>query len=169
MSNVEREVDEFLSQSVSEHPEQQGMMEQDFASIPTPGDFNEAWIKYIIEYHLPHLKEQEVKILVSYMKPLIDLAAKTNILRREIPMHLLQYDIIWDMYRMYEQKGKYDSRLMVCQEIVRHAFELQLNRAVKGWQGELIFTKRFDIRNKLRDSGKSWKGFFKKKGEEEED
>ena len=163
MVNVEHEVDEFLNQHV-DHPEMESSMEQAYAGIPVPGDFNEAWIKYIIEFHLP--KDLE-RILILYLKPLIDLAAKSNILRREIPMHLLQYDLIWDMYRMYEQKGKYDSRLLVCQEIIRHALELQLNRSVKGWQGELIFTKRFDIRNRNKESGKGWKGFFNNKNEED--
>ena len=165
MPEVEQEVDEFLQQQ-SEHPEMQGIMQQDYASIPMPGDFNEAWIKYIIEFHLP--KDLE-RILILYLKPLVDLAAKSNILRKEIPMHLLQYDLIWDMYRMYEQKGKYDSRLMVCQEIIRHALELQLNRSVKGWQGELIFTKRFDIRNRNKEKDTGWRGLFKKKNEEEEE
>ena len=159
MVNVESEVDEFLGQQI-DHPDVEPVMNQAYGDIPMPGDFNEAWIKYIIEFHLP--KDLE-KLLVLYLKPLVDLAAKTNIQRPEIPMHLLQYDLVWDMYRMYEQKGRYDSRLLVCQEIIRHALELQLNRSVKGWQGELIFTKRFDIRQRMKEKTSGWKGMFSKK------
>lgn len=152
-------MDDFLSQSV-EHPEQQAVMDRAYSEIPSPSSFDEAWIKYIIEFHLP--KDLE-KLLILYMKPLIDLAAKSNLKRAEIPMHLLAYDIIWDEYRIYERKGRYDSRLMVCQEIIRHAFELQLNRSVEGWQGNLIFTRKFDIQHHMEKQKNRFSNFFKNK------
>ena len=165
MVEIEKEIDDFLSQDM-EHPELETSMQRAYSDIPSPSDFDEAWIKYIIEFHLP--KDLE-RLLILYLKPLVDLAAKSNILRQEIPMHLLEYDIIWDMYRIYERKGKYDSKLMVCQEIIRHALELQLCRSVKGWQGELIFTRKFDIRQRMREKAQSWTKYFKKKKEDEED
>ena len=159
MPNVENEIDDFLGQQTSEHPEQESVMQREYGNIPNPSDFDEAWIKYIIEFHLP--KDLE-KLLVLYLKPLVDLAAKSNILRQEIPMHLLEYDIIWDMYRIYERKGRYDSKLMVCQEIIRHALELQLNRSVKGWQGELIFTRKFDIRQRMKEKSEGFGKYFRR-------
>lgn len=140
-------------------------MKEAYANIPSLGTHEQAWIKYIIEFHLP--KDLE-KILLLYLKPLIDLAAKTNLKRREIPIHLLEYDIIWDQYRIYERKGKYDSRLLVCQEIIRHALELQLNRSVDGWQGNLLFTKKFDIEHHMQQQKEGWTRYFKTKKEDEE-
>jgi len=103
---------------------------------------DEAWMKYIIEFNLPNDLKQ---MLISYLKPLVDLAPKSNIRRKEIPMHLIQYDLIWDRYFIYMKKGKYDPNLLVVQEIIRHAIELQLNRSVDGWLGRLMHTRLFRI------------------------
>jgi len=130
-----------------------------------PTTIDAAWTKYIIEFNLP--KELQ-DLLIQYTKPIVDLAAKSNILRREIPMHLLQYDLIWQRYRIFMHKGKFDPKLYVYKELIRHALELQLNRSVEGWQGELLFTRKFDVtqRRSARRAGRLT-GFFKRKEEEE--
>ncbi|RLF35427.1 MAG: hypothetical protein DRN08_03050 [Thermoplasmata archaeon] len=110
--------------------------------------YETAWIRYIMEFRLP--KELE-DMLIKYTTPLVDLAAKSNIRRVEIPMHLLQYDIIWKKYRTHMHKGRWDPKLYVYKDIIRHAFELNLNRSVDGWQGELLFTKRYDIIERRRE------------------
>jgi len=107
-----------------------------------PQLLDEAWMKYIIEFHLPKDLEQ---IILLYLKPLIDLAPKSNIQRKEITMHLMAYDLIWDSYFLYMKKGKYDPKLLVVKEILREAIELQLNRSVMGWLGRLMHTKLFRI------------------------
>lgn len=113
-----------------------------FDNVNAPQMLDEAWMKYIIEFHLPGDLEQ---LIVAYMKPLIDLAPKSNIRRREITMHLIAYDLIWDGYFIYMRKGKYDPKLLVVKEILRNAIELQLNRSVDGWLGRLMHTKLFRI------------------------
>jgi hypothetical protein len=113
-----------------------------FDNINAPQLLDEAWMKYIIEFHLPQDLEQ---LIVAYLKPLIDLAPKSNIRRREITMHLIAYDLIWDSYFIYMRKGKYDPKLLVVKEILRNAIELQLNRSVDGWLGRLMHTKLFRI------------------------
>ena len=126
--------------------------------------YEAAWHKYILEFNLP--KELE-ELLIKYTKPIVDLAAKTNILRREIPMHLLQYDLIWQRYRIFMHKGKFEPKYYVYKEIIRHALELQLNRSVDGWQGELLFTKRLDILEHQKKKKGRFSTFFKPKEETE--
>ena len=113
-----------------------------YDNVTAPQMFDEAWMKYIIEFHLPQDLEQ---LIVAYMKPLIDLAPKSNIKRKEILMHLISYDLVWDTYFIYMKKGKYDPKLLVVKEILREAIELQLNRSVEGWLGRLMHTKLFRI------------------------
>jgi len=137
-----KEEDDFLSQ----HPEfTDAMLRQEYMAIPTAEGLNEAWLKYLIEYHLSFLPEDEKKDIFLLLKPLVDLGARSNILRREINMYLDEYDIIWDKYLMYMRRGKYDPRLIVQQEAIRTAFELQLNRSVEMRQMELIFTRKFEL------------------------
>lgn len=128
-----------MTQAVVESEVRKSMAYDNFNA---PQLMDEAWMKYIIEFHLPKDLEQ---LIVQYIKPLIDLAPKSNIRRREITMHLIAYDLIWDSYFIYMRKGKYDPRLLVVKEILRNAIELQLNRSVDGWLGRLMHTKLFRI------------------------
>ena len=102
----------------------------------------EAWMKYIIEFHLPPDLEQ---MILMYLRPLINLAPKSNIRRGEIPMYLIGYDLVWDEYFIYMRKGKYDPKLLVIKGIIREALKLQLCRSIGGWLGKLMHTKFFNI------------------------
>ncbi len=102
----------------------------------------EAWMKYIIEFHLPPDLE---KMILMYVRPLINLSPKSKIKRGEIPMYLVGYDLIWDEYFIYMRKGKYDPDLLVIKTIIREALKLQLCRSIGGWLGNLIHTKTFNI------------------------
>lgn len=113
-----------------------------YDNVNAPQLLDEAWMKYIIEFHLPKDLEQ---LIIMYLKPLIDLAPKSNIKRKEITMHLISYDLVWDTYFIYMRQGKYDPKLLVIKEILREAIELQLNRSVEGWLGRLMHTKLFRI------------------------
>ena len=132
--------------------------------------WSEAWIQYIIEYHVPDIDPQQKHEIVGMMKPLIDVAARSNIRRAEIPLHLEQYDIIWDKYFLYMKRGRKDPRLLVLRESLREAYDLQLNRSVEGEQMRLIFENR-NIYNMLQQkiSGAAKKlQFFKGKPPQEE-
>lgn len=118
--------------------------------VSAPQLLDEAWMKYIIEFHLPKDLEH---IIIMYLKPLIDLSPKSNIRRKEITMHLISYDLIWDSYFIYMRKGKYDPKLLVVKEILREAIELQLNRSVEGWLGRMLHTKLFRIFTDDNQSG----------------
>lgn len=134
-----------------------------YDNVSAPQVLDEAWMKYIIEFHLPTDLEQ---LILLYLKPLLDLAPKSNIRRAEITMHLIEYDLIWDSYFIYMKKGKYDPKLLVVKEILRQAIELQLNRSVDGWLGRLMHTKLFRVFTGENDSqmrkGISWLGGNKK-------
>ena len=133
------------------------------------GAEDEAWMKYIIEFHLPPDLEQ---MMLLYTRPLVNLAPKSNIRRGEIPMYLIGYDLVWDEYFIYMRKGKYDPNLIVTKGIIREAFKLQLCRAIGGWLGKLMHTKMFNIvQNSDRSNVQKGVGFFRRKprgGEEEE-
>jgi len=103
------------------------------------------------------------------MKPLVDLAAKTNILRPEITLHLMEYDLIWERYKIFQCSGKFKPEMNVVKELIRHAFELQLNRSVEGWQGDLLFTQRHEhiIKKRREEKRKKFFGAFKSKEEED--
>jgi hypothetical protein len=132
----------------------------------TPQTLDAAWTKYIMEFHLPKDLQE---VLVRYTKPLVDLAPKTYILRAEIPMHLLEYDLVWMRYRLFMHKGKFDPKLQVYKEIIRHALELQLNRSVDGWQGNLLFTRKYEVMQTHREKqmGRIARWFKGKPSEEE--
>jgi len=145
--------------------------EQGFSRSELPPNLDAAWILSLIKIKLP--KELQ-DLLVPYVKPLLDVAARTNIKRHEITMHLLQYDLIWQRYQIYMRKGKFDSKLFVYKDIIRQAFEFQLNRSVEGWQGELVFTRRqvYDVKQKHEETvGDKMRGFIRnrKKNNNEED
>lgn len=128
-----------------------------YDNVNPPQLLDEAWMKYIIEFHVPNLPEDEKNLIIGMLKPLVDLAPKSNIRRREITMHLISYDLIWDKYFIYMKKGKYDPRLLVLEDVFREAIELQLNRSVDGWLGRLMHTKLFRIFTS-DDQGKVQKG-----------
>lgn len=132
----------------------------------TPQTIDAAWTQYILEFDLP----KDLKsLLLSYVKNLVNLAAKSNIKRREIPMHLLEYDQIWQRYRIFMHSGKFEQKLYVVKEIIRHALELQLNRSVDGWQGNLMFKRYYEIKQtQPQDKIKRFTNFFKSKKEEGE-
>jgi hypothetical protein len=103
---------------------------------------DEAWMKYIIEYNIAPEEKQEI---IRMLRPLMNLAPKSNIRRKEIPMHLISYELIWEKYFIFVKKGKYDPTLLVLEEALEEAFELQLNRSVEGWLGRLMHTRLFKI------------------------
>jgi hypothetical protein len=118
-------------------------LQQSMGSMPyMPQAQDEAWMKYIIEYNIGSEEKQEI---INMLRPLMNLAPKSNIKRREIPMHLIGYELIWDKYFIFVKKGKYDPKLLVLEETLEEAFELQLNRSVEGWLGRLMHTRLFRI------------------------
>jgi len=131
-----------------------------------PPGLDASWVLQLVE-----IKELPEEIKLPLIKLILNTAAKTNIQRPEIPMHLLQYDLIWQEYKIFVNSGKLDPELKVIYEMIRHELELQLNRSVEGWQGELLFTKRYDIQQSRRSRRKRKRfGLFRtKKGEEEEE
>ena len=132
--------------------------------------FSEAWIRYIIEYHMPDMPEEEKREIIVMLKPVVDVAAKAYIKRHEIPMHLDAYDIIWDKYFMYMKRGKYDPRLLILRESLREGFELQLTRSVDARQMSMIFEPKQSIFQRLITGGQRKLSFFKgKKTEHEEE
>ncbi len=132
-----------MSGPVLDSEMRRGMMYEP-GSIPQV--FDEAWMKYIIEFHYSfEMPEQQAHEIISMMKPLIDLGPKSNIRRREITMYLYGFDLVWENYLMYVKKGKYDGNLLTLRELLRNAYELQLNRSVDGWLGRLMHTKLFRI------------------------
>jgi hypothetical protein len=138
---------------------------QNFSNIE-----EEAWMKYIIEFHLPPDLE---KMILMYIRPLINLSPKSKIKRGEIPMYLVGYDLIWDEYFIYMRKGKYDPELLVVKTIIREALKLQLCRSIGGWLGNLIHTKTFNIKSEGDKNGiQKTTGWFRRKkstGSNEED
>ena len=135
----------------------------------TPQMEEEAWMKYIIEFHLPQDLEQ---IILTYIRPLINLAPKSKIRRGEIPMYLIGYDLIWDEYFIYMRKGKYDPKLIVVKGIIREALKLQLCRSIDGWLGKLMHTKFFDISQSGSEKSNIRKGmgiFRRRKPEQQEE
>ena len=125
----------------------------------------EAWMKYIIEFHLPPELEQ---MILMYVRPLVNLAPKSNIKRGEIPMYLVGYDLIWDEYFIYMRKGKYDPKLIVVKGIIREALKLQLCRSIGGWLGKLMNTKIFSI-SQEKSGGRKAVGLFRRRRQESED
>jgi len=130
--------------------------------------FSETWVRYIIEYHMPDISEKEKHEIVAMLKPVVDVAAKGNILRREIPMHLDAYDIIWDKYKMYMKKGKYDPRMLTLQESLRLGFEIQLTRSVDAGQMRMLFEPKQSIFQRFVNSSEKRLGFFKHKDKNKE-
>lgn len=127
----------------------------------------EAWMKYIIEFHLPPELEQ---LILMYIRPLVNLSPKTKIKRGEIPMYLVGYDLIWDEYFIYMRKGKYDPDLLVIKTIIREALKLQLCRSIGGWLGNLIHTKTFNIRSTSDKSNiQKATGLFRRKKPEQKE
>jgi len=124
-----------------------------------------SWTKYILEFGLPGDLED---LLIKHTKPLIDLAAKTNILRTEVTLHLMEYDLIWERYKIFMHKGKFNSQMYVVKELLRHAFELQLCRSVEGFQSNLLFTSKHEylVRNEKEDRRKKRFEFFRGKPQE---
>lgn len=131
----------------------------------SPSMEEEAWMKYIIEFHLPPDLEQ---MILMYVRPLINLAPKSNIRRGEIPMYLIGYDLIWDEYFIYMRKGKYDPQLIVIKGIIREALKLQLCRSIGGWLGKLMQTKMFQFSqsNEDRSNVRKGIGLFRRKPKE---
>lgn len=117
-------------------------LQQSLGQSFVPQGQDEAWMKYIIEYNIP---EQEKAEIINMLRPLMNLAPRSNIRRSAVCMHLFSYDLIWDKYFIYVKKGKYDQKLLVLEESLREAFELQLDRSVEGWLGKLMHTKLFRI------------------------
>jgi len=131
--------------------------------------FTEEWIKYIVEYHMPDIPETEKQEIVGMLKPIVDVAAKSNILRREIPLHLDGYDIIWDKYFMYMKEGKYDPRLLILKESLREGFELQLCRSVDAVQMRMIFEPKQSIFQSIMSKREKIGGFFKTKKDDNQE
>lgn len=131
--------------------------------------FSETWVRYIIEYHMPDIDPRAKHEIVAMLKPVVDVAAKGYILRREIPMHLDAYDIIWDKYFMYMKKGKYDPRMLVLRESLRQGFELQLTRSVDASQMRMIFEPKQNIFQRFVNASQKRIGFFKHKSKENEE
>ena len=128
-----------------------------------PGTYDQAWLLKLIE-----VSQLPVEIKVPLVKLLLDTAAKTNIERSEIPMHLLHIEEIFRGYRIFVNSGKLDPKLKTMEDMILHEFELMLCRSVKGWQGELIFTRRYDVRQTARqEKAKRFFGMFKNKNAEE--
>ena len=125
--------------------------------------FSETWIRYIIEYNMPDIEPDEKHKIIAMLKPVVDVAAKGFILRREIPMHLDAYDIIWDKYKMYMKRGKYDPRMLTLQESLRLGFELQLTRSVEASQMRMIFEPKQNIFQRFVNASQRRMGFFKHK------
>lgn len=138
----------------------------DYVSSPQMED--EAWMKYIIEFHLPPKLEQ---LILLYIRPLVNLAPKSKIKRGEIPMYLVGYDLIWDEYFIYMRSGKYDPDLLVIKGIIREALKLQLCRSIGGWLGALMHTRFFNISQSQGDKSNIRKGisiFRRRKPEQQE-
>jgi len=129
--------------------------------------FSEAWIKYIIEFNMPDISEEEKREIIGMLKPIVDVAAKGYIKRHEIPMHLDAYDIIWDKYFMYMKRGKYDPRLLTLRESIREGFELQLTRSVDARQMSMIFEPKQSIFQRFIDGSQRKLSFFKSKKEKQ--
>ena len=129
--------------------------------------FSETWVRYIIEYHMPDIPDREKHEIVAMLKPVVDVAAKGYIIRREIPMHLDAYDIIWEKYKMYMKRGKYDPRLLTLQESLRLGFEIQLTRSVDAAQMRMIFEPKQNIFQRFIDGTQRKIGFFKSKPKNE--
>ena len=107
-------------------------------------------------------------MILMYIRPLINLAPKSNIRRGEIPMYLIGYDLIWDEYFIYMRKGKYDPQLIVIKGIIREAIKLQLCRSIVGWLGKLMHTKFFQFSQSDNKSNvQKGIGFFRRKGKED--
>jgi len=128
-------------------------------NILTPASMDEAWMKYVIEFHYSfNLPESQAMEIISMMKPLIDLGPKSNIRRREVTQYLYGFDLVWENYLMYVKKGKYDGTLLTLKELLRNAYELQLNRSIDGWLGRLMHTKLFRIFTSDDNQGRVQKG-----------
>ena len=136
----------------------------------SPRPWHEAWIQYIMDFPMPSVEDEaETKeTIVAMLNPIMNVASRSFILRREIPMHLDSYDIIWDKYFMYMKRGKYNSNLLVLRETLREGFELQLNRSVDAAQMRMIFEPKQSIFQKLvTGSGERRVGLFKTKKKNE--
>ena len=131
--------------------------------------WHEAWIKYILEFPMPDVKDAKgtKEELVSILEPVMNVSAKSNILRREIPMHLDSYDIIWDKYFAYMKRGKYDPRLLVLHEALREGFELHLNRSIDATQMRMIFEPKQNVFQRLVSGTEQKLSWFKSRKTEE--
>lgn len=136
----------------------------DMISPDIPISQEAAWLLQLIEVRLPKEISKEITV---FFKTILATAPKTNILRHEIPLHLRSYDLIWTRYQMTGHT--LDNTLFVLKEALRHTLELELNRSAEGWQGELIFTKKYDVTNR-RDVQKQRRirDFFRGRNDEEE-
>lgn len=132
--------------------------------------WNEAWIKYVLEFPLPDVRDEGgvKEEIIGMLKPVMDTAAKSNILRREIPMHLDSYDLIWSKYFAYMKKGKYNARLLVLQESLREGFELHLNRGIEATQMRMIFEPKQTISQRFMNGMQKKVGWFKSRRDENE-
>jgi len=128
---------------------------------------SQAWLQYMIEYTAPDLDPKTKEEIIRMLKPLMDSAAKSSLRRREVPMHLLQYDIIWDDYYTYKKRGRYDPTLVVLKDVLREAFTLQLNKSItddgtdKGNLLTLLLTNKHDVRTRNESPRKRRFSFFK--------
>lgn len=127
----------------------------------------EAWVKYILEFPMPSIKTDVKYEIIKILEPVMNTASKSNILRREIPIHLDAYDIIWDKYLSYMRKGKYDPAILTLREGLREGFDLQLNRSVEAGQMRLLLQHQQSIIQRFISGAERRLGLFKTKQQHE--
>jgi len=131
-------------------------------------NFSETWVQYILEFPMPKIEEErEVKETIIHMlTPVMNVSARSNLRRPDIPLHLWAYDIIWQKYFVYKRRGRYDPDLLVLKESLREGFELMLNRSVEMGQMRMIFEPKQSIFQRLVTGRDRKLSFFKHKKEE---
>ncbi len=123
------------------------------------------WVEYILKTPLPNTeKSSETKQrIIAMLKPMMDVANRSNVKRWEIPEYLCGYDIVWNKFFIYERKGRFEPELLVLKSSIREEYCLELSRSIDMGQMAMIFQpqKIQHVFQRFADDTKKKLKFFK--------
>jgi len=149
-------------------------MDEEQRSLPSvQRPFQEAWIKYVLEFPMPEVNKgdevQEKRMIIKILGPLLCSAPRANLDKIEISNLLWQYDNLWMAHIAYNRKGRRNAELIELRRGLRSAYYTELTRSKEMGQMNMIFQPKQNIFQRLI-TGRHDKvaGFFKSKKNNEE-
>ena len=144
----------------------------DVPSYDTPQQrpYQEAWVKYILEFPMPDLdEEREAKdLIIKVLKPILNGASRTNLDPHEISNLLWQYDNLWIGNILYDKKRwRRSHSMIVLRRGLRTGYYQELTRGKNMGQMNMIFQPKQNIFQRLLTQRHERKARFFKSGEPE--